>query len=251
MNAIVIEKVSTARDCFMIDKYPGNYFDLITQEDNYIKKYNMILLKEDIGKLSGFIGYADNGMAIICINYNRPICHQNFTLAHEIGHRFLHEGKSISDSYRQFLSSTGIEKEANDFASELLYPMKIFERDYNEIMVRDLLSPSKRIDLAIAINTLCLKYCVSFEMVLRKILFKAYIGKDYKKIRNEIEKLIGNVSNYFDSNFYKVDNNHSYYQKHLLPYTKLKNNVEELVTENRISYATGESILYRNDLLED
>lgn len=76
MNSILHEKVSLARDCFMIDKYPGNYFDLITQDENYIKKYNMILLKEDIGNLSGFIGYADNGMAIVCINYNRPICHR-------------------------------------------------------------------------------------------------------------------------------------------------------------------------------
>jgi len=117
MNSTVSEKVDTARDYFMIDKYPGNFFELITQYGNYIQKYNVILLKEDIGKLSGFIGYADNGMAIICINYKRPICHQNFTLAHEIGHMLLHEGQSISDSNLEFhYKSTGIEKEANEFA---------------------------------------------------------------------------------------------------------------------------------------
>lgn len=251
MNSIVIEKVSTARDCFMIDKYPGNYFDFITRDENYMKKYNMILLKEDIGNLSGFIGYADNGMAIICINYNRPICHQNFTFAHEIGHLFLHQGISISDSDEEINSFTGIEKEANEFASELLYPMKMFENDYSEIKAKDLLDPSKRLDLAIAINTLCLRYFISFEMVLRRVLFKAYMIRDYKKIRTEIDKLTGNVSNYFDYNFYKVDNDHYYYQKHLLPYMTLKKNVDEMIKENRISYATGESILFRNGLLEE
>lgn len=163
----------------------------------------------------------------------------------------MHEGISISDTDEEIKTYIGIEKEANEFASELLYPVMMFENDYSEVITNDLLNPSNRLNLAIFINRLCHKYFVSFEMVLRRVLFKAYRAKDYKKIRTEIDKLTGNISNYFDSNFYKVDNNHAYYQKHLFPYMKLKNNIENLVEENRISYATGESILYRNGLLED
>jgi len=76
----------------------------------------------------------------------------------------------------------------------------MFENDYREIIAQDLLNPSKRLELATAINTLCQKYFISFEMVLRKVLFKSYKAQEYKNIRAEIDKLTGKVSNYFDSN---------------------------------------------------
>ncbi len=42
-------------------------------------------------------------MSLICINYKRPIGHQNFTLAHELGHWLLHNGQSISDNLDNIL----------------------------------------------------------------------------------------------------------------------------------------------------
>ena len=96
-------------------------------------------------KISGFIGYSENGIPIICINYNRPIAHQNFTLAHEIGHYFLHEGLSVSDSNKEINSfrAIGIEKQANEFASELLYPKELFLEDYYEIINENLLDDKR------------------------------------------------------------------------------------------------------------
>ena len=85
-----------------------------------------MLFKEDIDKLSWFIGYGGNDLAVICINYKRTYGHQNFTLAHELGHWFLHKGVSSSVDDRVLgYSSDKVELEANDFASELLYPEEL------------------------------------------------------------------------------------------------------------------------------
>lgn len=53
--------VKRAREFFEIKKIPGNFFELLG-ERNYIKDYNLLLFKEDIGKLSGFIGYGLDGL---------------------------------------------------------------------------------------------------------------------------------------------------------------------------------------------
>ena len=90
----------------------------------------MLIFKEDIGKLSGFIAYPANNIVIICINYNRSLGHQNFTIAHELGHYFLHDKKNKDDVDKNLQSKEKIEKEANEFASQLLYPNEQFEEDY-------------------------------------------------------------------------------------------------------------------------
>lgn len=97
MTQGVIEAVNKARELFHIKDFPGNLFVLL-EEEKYIDRFNMLLFKEDISKLSGFIGYGENGMSVICVNYKRPIGHQNFTLAHELGHWLLHNGQNISDN---------------------------------------------------------------------------------------------------------------------------------------------------------
>ena len=106
MTKNILEAVNKAREFFEIKGFPGDFFSRLEEVD-YTDKYNLILFKEDIDKLSGFIGYGANGMAVICVNYKRPLGRQNFTLAHEIGHWFLHKGKSISDDDSVLGNSTG------------------------------------------------------------------------------------------------------------------------------------------------
>lgn len=93
----IFEAVNKARAFFEIEDYPGDFFYHL-EKMNYTEKYNILLFKEDIDKLSGFIGYGANNIAVICVNYKRSYGHQNFTLAHELGHWFLHKGRSISDA---------------------------------------------------------------------------------------------------------------------------------------------------------
>ena len=130
MTKNILEAVNDAREFFGIEDYPGDFFHRLDKVD-YTDKYGILLFKEDIDKLSGFIGYGSDDLAVICINYKRSYGHQNFTLAHELGHWFLHKGVSISDDDRDLYSRDKVEQEANGFASELLYPEELLVKDFS------------------------------------------------------------------------------------------------------------------------
>lgn len=247
MTRNVLEAVNKAREFFEIEGFSGDFFARLEKVD-YINKYNLLLFKEDIDKLSGFIGYGANDMAVICVNYKRPQGHQNFTLAHEVGHWFLHKGKSISDDDSVLgYSPDSVEQEANEFAGELLYPEEYLVKDYDVAIEQDLFFTGNRAQLGSYVNELCHKYCLSFEMVLRRLLYKNKQGNQYKKVRKEIEKALGGkVSESFDRDFYAVNEDLSQYQKFMKPYKELQKRVDYLVENGRIGKATGESIKLRN-----
>lgn len=252
MTRNIYETVNKAREFFEIESFPGDFFARL-EEIEYTNKYNLLLFKEDIDKLSGFIGYGTNGMAVICINYKRSQGHQNFTLAHEVGHWFLHKGKSISDDDSVLgYSSDRVEQEANEFAGELLYPKEYLERDYYLAIQQDLFFAGNRAQLGGYVDELCHKYCLSFEMVLRRLLYKNKQAKQYRKVRKEIEKALGGkVSECFDSDFYAVNEELPQYQKFMKPYKELQKKVDYLVENGRIGKATGESIILRSGVRTD
>lgn len=246
MNNLIEEKIKLAREFFEIKEFPRNLLEHLENID-YVHKYNLLIFKENLGSLSGFIGYGDNDLTVICINFCRPLGHQNFTLAHEIGHWFLHKGQAVTDSQKNMFNNSNIkERQASNFASELLYPEKLIIHDYNMLKEKHLLKVNKRVELAVEIDKLCHRYCLSFDMVLRKMAYKS--GFNYYKIRKEIEKEIGKISDYFEHDFYHVNYNSKYYRKYDYPYNIMKKYVTELIDENKIGEATAESILYRNGI---
>ncbi len=249
MTRNILEAVDKAREFFEIEDFPGDFFARLEEVD-YTNKYNLLLFKEDIDKLSGFIGYGANGMAVICVNYKRSQGHQNFTLAHEVGHWFLHKGKSISDDDSVIgYSSDSVEQEANEFAGELLYPEGYLVRDYYEAIQQDLFFTGNRVQLGRYVDELCHKYCLSFETVLRRLLYKNKQGKQYRKVRKEIEKVLGGkISENLDRDFYVVNEDLPQYQKFMKPYKELQKKVDYLVENGKIGKATGESIKLRNGL---
>lgn len=209
-----------------------------------------MLFKEDIAKLSGFIGYGKNDLTVICINYKRSLGHQNFTLAHELGHWFLHKGMNISDDDKCIFSQDIREKEASDFAAELLYPEKLFVQDYFDILAKGLLDENRRKDLAEYIDSLCHKYCLSFEMVLRKILYKHRKVAQYKEFHRQIVKSLGcKISEYFDKDFYVPNEELEEYQQSRRPYELLEKKIDRLVNMGKIGAATAESLKYRNGIV--
>jgi Zn-dependent peptidase ImmA (M78 family) len=248
----VLEAVDKAREFFEIEGFPGNFFARLDEVD-YTNKYNLLLFKEDIDKLSGFIGYGANGIAVICVNYKRSQGHQNFTLAHEVGHWFIHKGESLSDDDSVLgYSSDRVEQEANEFAGELLYPEEYLVRDYYVAIQQDLFWVGNRVQLGRYVDELCHKYCLSFEMVLRRLLYKNKQGKQYSKVRKEIEKALGGkVSECFDRDFYAVNEDLPQYQKLMKPYKELQKKVDYLVTNGKIGKATGEAIKLRNGVKLD
>lgn len=78
------------------------------------------------------------GKIIIGVNSEQPQNRQRFTIAHELGHLLLHEGKKVHlderlrVNLRNTTSSLAIdpdEMEANQFAAELLMPEAFLEKD--------------------------------------------------------------------------------------------------------------------------
>jgi len=87
--------------------------------------------------LSGFI-YCEAGETIIGVNLSHSEKRQRFTIAHELGHYFLHSitgvhmDTAVQPRYRNEISSQGTnaeEIEANTFAAELLMPAYLIEQD--------------------------------------------------------------------------------------------------------------------------
>ena len=109
--------------------------------------------------------------------------------------------------------------------------------------------PEKRAELGAYVDELCHRYCVSFEMVLRRILYQKRMVAQYPAIRKEIEKALGhNISEAFDADFYKPNEALSCYQQLRKPYEELEKRVDKLVALGKIGEATAESIKFRNGL---
>ena len=200
-------KLKIAREMFAIQDFPGDLFSFISKENNYIDKYQIVLFKEDLDKLHGFIAYEDN-YTYIGINHKRPIGLQNLTLAHELGHRFLHMGTCFSDNNIESAYQKDAEGEAFDFGFQLLYPNACFDKDHKYIMDHSLFSIGNYRELGIYINDLCHKYFMSFTVILRSHLFKEYKVNFMKAYMAEINKALGMKYTALDTNFYIAKNSH-------------------------------------------
>lgn len=136
------------------EKYNSNSlspfpYETITSD----KKDLHIFLTDKLNeKISGAIIF-DEGAFTILINKTKPQTRQNFTIAHELGHYFLHQeelknehkGILIDEEYSldgttnillredQPITRTRIEIEANNFAASLLMPEKVVRRVWESI----------------------------------------------------------------------------------------------------------------------
>ena len=90
--------------------------------------------------LSGLISYED-GKYSLKVNDAHSILRKRFTVAHELGHYLLHqdilkkEGKILERSVKKTpteIDGVKREREANEFAAELLMPEKHFIERYRE-----------------------------------------------------------------------------------------------------------------------
>lgn len=97
-------------------------FDL----DNFINKINLGLERVELDdEISGKLQKSDEGKWIITVNSLHHIKRQRFTLAHELGHYFLHRNRSLEFVDKALYRSThmdSMEYEANNFAGALLMP---------------------------------------------------------------------------------------------------------------------------------
>ncbi|EOU1743908.1 ImmA/IrrE family metallo-endopeptidase [Clostridium perfringens] len=221
MNEKIMNKIIKARNDFGIKNFPGNFFDLIIKDENYISKYNLALFKQDLGKeSSGFISYASNGIAYICINYKNNIGRQNFTLAHEIGHFYLHNGISQDDddeSLKFGRKSDIIEAEANEFAAELLYPMDEVKKDVSYIYDNDLLDKEKYNELADYVNDIANKHFISFRFAMLRLLFNSEFAKNnsvVSKVEDTIQK-VKPLGERYEEKMHRFVKDNEYYKPYI------------------------------------
>lgn len=102
----------------------GPVVDIIDAiERNGIVVYEMERVPE---KFDGITLISNKGFVVIIINKNLPSDRKRFTLAHELGHFVLHTNAPYINKTRD------IEKEANTFASEFMFPeqeaMRVLQR---------------------------------------------------------------------------------------------------------------------------
>jgi IrrE N-terminal-like domain len=130
--------------------------------------------------LSGFIlRDSKTGKATIGVNSNQHANRQRFTIAHELGHYFLHPGRSVhvdenymaglKVSWRNAESSEGTnveEVEANLFAAELLMPAALLRDDLKPYGTLDFLDGTS---LEETLNALAKKYRVSKQAITYRL----------------------------------------------------------------------------------
>ncbi len=88
-------------------------------------------------KISGAIQKAPDGKCIILVNEKDIETRARFTIAHELGHYYLHmddsaDGKVIT-SFR--MDQSPIETQANQFAAELLMPESLIKEEYAKMII--------------------------------------------------------------------------------------------------------------------
>lgn len=95
------------------------------------------------GDMSGLIA-PEGDYLVIGVNALHPAVRQRFTIAHELGHFFLHQrdrlyvDRNFRPMHRDQHSSEGVdarEIEANEFAAELLMPHAMLARDVNGLVL--------------------------------------------------------------------------------------------------------------------
>lgn len=95
------------------------------------KKFNILISQSPSKEFSGLL-YRKEDVAFMAINSTENLERQRFTIAHELGHYFLHQNKDIFIEYRDNDRNAikgPKEIEANKFAAELLMPKKFIEKE--------------------------------------------------------------------------------------------------------------------------
>lgn len=104
------------------------------------KSHDIQIIEDDLDEISGFIAKEDD-VIIIGVNNKQSPVRQRFTIAHELGHYFLHGlGHTFVDKFTHFRNavsskaSNPYEIEANTFAAELLMPKDLVRDKVLEIL---------------------------------------------------------------------------------------------------------------------
>ena len=141
MSSSTTSVVQTVRKRFNVNELPVN-LDLLAEKAGIQIKYG-----DFDNEMSGF-AYQKAGVKYIGINQTESLVRQRFTIAHELGHIFLHHQDQLNYDpsvelihFRDEHSAAGTrtkEIEANAFAAELLMPAEAVKKEISDMKGIDL-----------------------------------------------------------------------------------------------------------------
>jgi Zn-dependent peptidase ImmA (M78 family) len=164
----------------------GDPQDIVLPVDvkKIVKKNKIILIEipHENTDLSGTI-VKNGNKTLIVINALDSEIRQRFTLAHELGHFFLHKNKDVyvdrainlNVSFIKYRRKTKVydpeEAEANAFAAELLMPKKLISKDFMRLysVFEESLGKVQKLQIDFIIKALAEKYKVSLEAMRIRI----------------------------------------------------------------------------------
>lgn len=124
-----------------IEEYVENFHkrneikSIPVQVEKLVEDLGLMLRRAPSEDFSGLL-LRKNGTAVIGINSDESYVRQRFSIAHELGHYFLHESKDVFVDYRDNKTNivrTPKEKEANTFAAALLMPRSKIINDAKKV----------------------------------------------------------------------------------------------------------------------
>jgi len=154
---IIEEKTEKILADFGINSIPVNVAEIA-------KKADVLIKRAPSKKFSGLL-YRKGHTAFMAISSSEPLVRQRFTVAHELGHFFLHPNKDTFIEFRdneKNISRGAKEIHANQFAAALLMPRKFIEKDVKNFKNTGLTNEEVRF--------LAKKYQVSEEAMTFRLL---------------------------------------------------------------------------------
>lgn len=121
---MIKEKTEIILSQYALNDVPVNVLEIA-------KKANVLIKYASSNQFSGLLYRKDN-IAFMAISSSESNVRQRFTIAHELGHFFLHPQKDTFVEFRDNEKNIvrGIkEVQANQFAAALLMPKKLIEKD--------------------------------------------------------------------------------------------------------------------------
>jgi len=136
-----------------LTKAKDKALELLNQKGISEPYVNPIAISKDMGADVKFVtfneshsnisGFYDCEKDTIYVNESESPLRQTFTIAHELGHRVLHKDWANSNAYRALFRDSQVpkdafEKEADEFAGNLLVPRFLLDRFYDALDTSDL-----------------------------------------------------------------------------------------------------------------
>lgn len=151
---------------FGVNSAPIDIFNIASELGIYVRF-------SALTNLSGALVHSkETNLFGVLLNSDQPENRIRFSLAHEISHRVLSHYKNESYSYSLLgKSKKPIEREADDFASELLIPYKILKSTIKSLAIQEF--------APLEVFTLSQYFFVSYQAMLLKLFKKQFITRTH------------------------------------------------------------------------